>query len=509
MLRSMYSGVSGLGAHQEKMDVIGNNISNVNTVGFKGSRVTFQEMLSQTMSGSVAPADGRGGLNPMQIGLGVSTSSIDNNMQTGNLQATGRDSDVAIQGDGFFVVNDGSQNVYTRAGNFAFDSEGYLVNTSTGYRVQGWLADDGEITSDSVQNLEDITLDRSMDPEESTRVSFDGNLDAGKANSFDIDSRFRVEEGGETDALSVEYEPVGGTYNRWQFTLDAENSTFDSTGDNEFTGYIELDKDGNITALENENGDDISEGSDDDPVLNINDSGETVTLETLAEGDNINDNPLFVSNGTNSEEVEANYELMARRTISTDVFDSQGNKHTVTLNAEKTDYNTWVIEEDEVEVEGSLEPADGWFGNEEEYTLHFGESGNLLDAGNTDFSLNYEPEGEMGEHELELVFDEVTQFSGDMTANFKNVDGYAAVLLWREYSRRGSVDALETLLAYNMEDTVNLEELARRAYNQMVRLTPFGDNLLPLPPKRPPIPFQPSRRCLEKVRLHCGRRFWG
>ncbi len=98
---------------------------------------------------------------------------------------------------------------------------------------------------------------------------------------------------------------------------------------------------------------------------------------------------------------------------------------------------------------------------------------------------------------------------GIRRGELEDVDGYAAVLLWREYSRRGSVDALETLLAYNMEDTVNLEELARRAYNQMVRLTPFGDNLLPLPPKRPPIPFQPSRRCLEKVRLHCGRRFWG
>src|SRR6056297_41313 len=106
MLRSMYAGVSGLKAHQQQMDVIGNNISNVNTTGFKGSRVTFQQMLTQTIKGASAPDDNKGGTNPQQIGLGVSTGSIDNNMISGSIQPTGKTTDVALQGDGFFVVGD-------------------------------------------------------------------------------------------------------------------------------------------------------------------------------------------------------------------------------------------------------------------------------------------------------------------------------------------------------------------------------------------------------------------
>src|SRR6056297_2717139 len=187
MLRSMYSGVSGLKAHQNQMDVIGNNISNVNTTGFKGARVTFKEMLNQTISGASSPQGGRGGTNPKQIGLGVQVGSIDNDMGQGSLQSTGKMTDMAIQGNGFFILNDGDQNLYSRAGNMSFDEEGYLVNSANGNRVQGWIAEeDGTINETSMDNLEDITLDQTMDAAKTEKMVLDGNIDASKENELSL-----------------------------------------------------------------------------------------------------------------------------------------------------------------------------------------------------------------------------------------------------------------------------------------------------------------------------------
>jgi flagellar hook protein FlgE len=139
MMRSMYAGVSGLQVHQVKMDIIGNNIANVNTVGFKGSKVTFQEVFSQTIKGAGAPQEGRGGTNAQQVGLGVGLSAISVQHTKGSTQITSNPTDIMIDGNGFFVVstdNDGSNKFYTRAGNFSLDKLGYLVNPS-GLKVLG------------------------------------------------------------------------------------------------------------------------------------------------------------------------------------------------------------------------------------------------------------------------------------------------------------------------------------------------------------------------------------
>lgn len=143
MLRSLYSGVSGMRSFQTKMDVIANNIANVNTTGFKSSRAMFQDMLSQTISNAQGPANGLGGVNSQQIGLGVSVSTIDNIMTGGPMQPTNRDLDFAIEGDGFFTLsNDGTENnlVYTRDGSFGKDHLGNLVNSS-GLRIMGYAFD--------------------------------------------------------------------------------------------------------------------------------------------------------------------------------------------------------------------------------------------------------------------------------------------------------------------------------------------------------------------------------
>ena len=136
MLRSMFAGVSGLRNHQIRMDVIGNNIANVNTYGFKSSRVTFQEMYAQTMQAASGPSGALGGINPKQIGLGMATASVDVLQDVGGNQTTDRPLDLCLEGDGFFRVMQEDKAFYTRTGNFYVDPNGYLV-TSSGMYVQG------------------------------------------------------------------------------------------------------------------------------------------------------------------------------------------------------------------------------------------------------------------------------------------------------------------------------------------------------------------------------------
>lgn len=144
MMRSLYSAISGLKNHQVKMDVIGDNVANVNTLGFKRSRASFSTMLSQTMKGASSPSATQGGTNAIQVGLGAVLGSIDKIMTQGSAQSTGKDSDLMLQGPGFFVMDNSGQIVYTRAGGFGFDRDGYLEDPATGARVQGysWGADD-------------------------------------------------------------------------------------------------------------------------------------------------------------------------------------------------------------------------------------------------------------------------------------------------------------------------------------------------------------------------------
>lgn len=144
MMRSLYSAISGLKNHQVKMDVIGNNIANVNTPGYKRSRVSFVTELSQSMKGASAPTAAQGGTNATQVGLGVRIGSIDQIMTQGSSQSTGKATDLMLQGSGFFVLNNNGQRVYTRAGGFGQDSDGTLIDPSSGAKVQGysWGADD-------------------------------------------------------------------------------------------------------------------------------------------------------------------------------------------------------------------------------------------------------------------------------------------------------------------------------------------------------------------------------
>ena len=183
MLRSLLSGVSGLRNHQMRMDVIGNNIANINTIGFKGGRLNFSEALSQTIGLANATY-----LNPMQIGLGMKTAAIESLFSQGSLEQTGILTDLAIEGDGFFVLNAGEINVFTRAGQFFFDANGKLVN-HRGLAVQGWmLTDQNKSLGLGTNNLSDISIDMNMvsEAQETKNIWLSGNLNAGLKTTNEV-----------------------------------------------------------------------------------------------------------------------------------------------------------------------------------------------------------------------------------------------------------------------------------------------------------------------------------
>ena len=183
MMRSLFSGVSGLKSHQTRMDVIGNNIANVNTIGFKSSRVTFADTLYQTQTGAAAPTDTVGGTNPKQIGLGVGVASIDLLFTDASTQATGKNTDLALSGNGLFVVSTdkgGKDKYYTRAGAFSFDANYNYVVPGSGHHVVGWNADeDGKIpTMNTPEGIRIKDEMRSMKAKKTTEITYKGNLNS-------------------------------------------------------------------------------------------------------------------------------------------------------------------------------------------------------------------------------------------------------------------------------------------------------------------------------------------
>ena len=220
MMRSLFSGVAGLKSHQTRMDVIGNNISNINTIGFKSSRTTFADMLSQTSKGAASPSGNVGGTNPVQIGLGTAVASIDLVTNDGSPQSTGKNTDVALSGNGMFVLKNGNQYFYSRDGAFEFDNDGNYVLPGSGLYVQGWNAVDGALNTNSNPTNIVVPAGRTMPASATTTVDFSGNLNASSPvitsiaytsggldpNLSQVVSSKTVEKIEVTDATSVSYD---------------------------------------------------------------------------------------------------------------------------------------------------------------------------------------------------------------------------------------------------------------------------------------------------------------
>lgn len=226
MLRSLYTGALGIKSHQNKMDVIGNNISNVNTVGFKSGRATFSDMLSQNIKGATASNGTIGSTNPKQIGLGSNIGSIDTIFKNGAPLTTGKNTDLCLSGDGMFVVKSGSDTYYTRYGAFDFDAEGNYVLPSSGHYVQGWTANDGIINTNAATGNIKVAKGQTMSAKATDIVNYFDNLSAnvpaitGISGGVDVVSKIiRVEDVSETDPLPVTI----GTRSGFYFTGISDN----------------------------------------------------------------------------------------------------------------------------------------------------------------------------------------------------------------------------------------------------------------------------------------------
>jgi len=178
MMSSLFSGVSGLTTNMLRMDVIGNNVANVNTVGYKSSNVTFEDTMSQLLHSAAAPLGNTGGVNPMQVGTGAMVGTVEGNFSQGSLESTGLSTDLAIQGQAFFVLSNGAASFYSRAGSFHLDGSGRLVDPSNGYTVQGFAYDR---TSDTYANLPSslrIPMGEVEPAMATSTLTYQGNLDA-------------------------------------------------------------------------------------------------------------------------------------------------------------------------------------------------------------------------------------------------------------------------------------------------------------------------------------------
>lgn len=279
MMRSLYAGVSGLQNHQTRMDVIGNNISNVNTTGFKRGRVNFQDMISQQLAGSAKPTDELGGVNPKDIGLGMSIATVEQVFTQGNLQTTGVGTDVAIQGSGFFILKNGEESYYTRNGIFGVDKDGTLTNPANGMRVQGWMAEElnGEQIVSTAATPTDLVIPvGSKDPaRETANVLFSCNLNKNTPEILEGASEGDIAKGtwateqkiydsfGNEHLLSVSFRRVVDNPNAWEATVnvDADNADYTqtriglgTTDGMQNTFIVEFDNMGTLQSVTDSNG---------------------------------------------------------------------------------------------------------------------------------------------------------------------------------------------------------------------------------------------------------------
>lgn len=250
MMRSLFSGISGLRNHQTRMDVIGNNIANINTVAFKSSRVNFQEVFSQTLRGGSSPSDGTGGQDPLQVGLGMSVGSIDSVNIAGNVQTTGLMTDMAIQGDGYFILSDGSGKYYSRAGDLRRDGNDYLVGVQ-GMRVKGWMASSGLFGAKNRDTLKDvrIPMGEGIPATPTSRAQFARNLDSGAPTGTLVSRTFGAYDSlGNVHDVTVAFEKTAGL-REWSWTASGDGVTPGSTGTIVFgpDGTFSSEDDGQIT----------------------------------------------------------------------------------------------------------------------------------------------------------------------------------------------------------------------------------------------------------------------
>lgn len=350
LLNSLFSGVSGLRNHQAMMDVIGNNIANVNTIGFKGSRVTFSDTFNQFLRTGTNPTANGGGTNSFQVGLGMRINSIDRNWNQGAFERTGINTDLALQGPALFVLKNNGETFYSRAGSFVFDADGKLVNSQNGAVVQGKVASsDGAIAPGN--NLEDIIIDinSKLPAVASSKIDWGGNLQSNSAltRTENVVQRGNINSSdpGPFASETTVYNELGDAFkvqltytktaNPNEYDLSWEVLTTDSTPVSVGSGSIS-----GLTFADDGNGnfvlDAASKAKFDGSLNRVNLTGNN--LDFLIDATSVTQN-----SSTSTLNVSADDNRKPNIVSSSvTVFDSLGNAHQVTLKFTKIADNSWI-----------------------------------------------------------------------------------------------------------------------------------------------------------------------
>jgi flagellar hook protein FlgE len=449
MSDSLLSGVSGLQASQEMLDVVGNNLANASTTGYKEQNVLFQDVYYQTLQqGAGAPTGGTGGggTNPIQVGSGVQVAAIDTNLQQGTLEQTGNNLDLAIQGKGYFVVNDGTQNLYTRAGAFTVNSNNVLVDTATGDAIQRF-GNVGEATATSQgfqiagnSNIQ-VPLGTGIPARATATVDLQGNLNASAA-------------GPQAETLTTS-QPFTTTavVNNVTTTSPATAATFLDSLDGNSGPYQAGDS--ILISGTDANGNPVSASFD--PVANstLGDlvsaisgafSGATASLAngnimlqsnttgpaslslSLADSSTNQGGSDFGAHGFSTTTTGSNGTDV---NTSIQVFDSQGTAHTLSLTLQKQANNTW-------NLTSSVDPSDGSVINGSVNNIRFNDDGSLQQvngSGTGTAQISVQFNGLSTPQNIDLSFGVpsgfggLTQFTGTSTGAATNQDGYTAGVL--------------------------------------------------------------------------------
>jgi len=452
---ALYSGVSGIRAHQNMLDVIGNNLANINTYGYKSSRLLFSDLLSQTMS------TGNNG-NPMQVGKGVKIGSASSNFSQGTLEATNNALDFAIQGEGFFVVNGGGKDFFSRVGAFDTDADNYLIDSNTGYKVV-----------DTNGNNISVPYNSTVSGKATSKVSLTGNLDASAANetsevvmtisaltssstaatttttlnSLDTNTTDYVA----TDTILITGTKPDGTSVSTTFTYSTDGTTVGDLITKINTAFSSTDTTNGATASIDSSG---------KIVVKSNKSGKDNLSITLTDGGSNTGKTTW----TNHNFRGATY------TTSVDIYDSQGTRHTVTMRFVKVGDNKW-------DLTASMDSSNGTISTSKISGIAFNGDGTFSTSGSNQLAFKFN-----GITSTQSVIfnlgtsgksDGLTQNGGDSTAAATSQDGY-------EY---GSFDSLsvgsdgiiEALYTNGITQTVATLKIA--LFNNLSGLSKQGDNL--------------------------------
>ncbi|MBU1637496.1 flagellar hook protein FlgE [bacterium] len=487
MMSSLFSAVSGLSNHQTKMDVIGDNLANVNTIGFKQSNVSFSTGFSQLLRAAQAPGDNSGGSNAIEIGLGSRVAAVNRVFTQGNFENTGNRNDLAIQGDGFFVVGDGVSNYYTRAGNFQIDANGSLLSSGGGFNVLGRLADkDGNLITSSA--VEPLSLPfGEVDPARATtNINYFSNLDANASKVQSFASSFAFKTSGNPanrNTMLNDLDQVTSALNDGDVIRltatnragEAVNVSFIYGESNDGTTFGDLiDRFNAVDAYNSQD----QMGS----LLSIDASGSIILRDNLAGNSSTSIAMEFIdADGSQASTmvmptfVTTSDGTTGTHSSSISIYNSRGDKHQVeiTFTQDVTQTNVWTWEA--TVDDGAIDDINARLAGDSG-TLRFNTDGSLLafEGG----PLTFQPPQAQGivvnlNGGTVGTFDGITQFAAPSTTVAISQDGHSSGVL-----SDFSVDNSGKIVgSYSNGESRVLGQIAIARFSNPAGLTLAGDNI--------------------------------